>query len=168
MEIPIQVAVRVLPCVTDDTDEASPYIQTIPITPTFSPTHGNYSSIAAGIIQVGVNSFPVTHSLPIDCTQNQIYHQTVYSLITLFLEGFDCSVVTYGQKGTGKSYTLFGPGFDCVFGEAEQGIVQRCVREIYAQMSLHRERSFGINIGWVEIVGEEVTFSIIYLKRCLK
>lgn len=146
------MAVRIFPCVPDET----PYVQSIPITPTYSPTHG-ISSIASGIVQVGAHSFPVTHSLPVNCSQTQVYHQTVYPLVSLFLEGFDASVVTYGQKGTGKSYTLFGPGFDCIFSETEQGIVQRCVREIFAQLAGHRERNFAMNIGWVEINGEAVT-----------
>lgn len=157
MEIPIQVAVRIFPCVPDET----PHVQSIPITPTYSPTHG-ISSIASGIVQVGAHSFPVTHSLPVNCSQTQVYHQTVYPLVSLFLEGFDASVVTYGQKGTGKSYTLFGPGFDCIFSETEQGIVQRCVREIFAQLAGHRERNFAMNIGWVEINGEAVSGGVLF------
>lgn len=174
MEIPIQVAVRIFPCIggaptdpnandietdangnpqdtTSDTADAGTIengnrycVQAIPMAaPTFlgstAPGLGGQlsSGIASGIVQVGQHSFPVTYSLPIDCTQGEIYHQTVFPLINLFMEGFDASVVTYGQRGTGKSYTLFGPGFDCVYGEAEQGVAQRCVREIFAHMANH-------------------------------
>ncbi|CAD7012111.1 unnamed protein product [Ceratitis capitata] len=84
------------------------------------------NGIAAGLMQVGPHSFPVTHALSMDCTQSQIYHQTVFPLISLFMEGFDASVVTYGQRGTGKTYTLYGPGLDCLYSETEQGVVQRC------------------------------------------
>ncbi|XP_055906112.1 kinesin-like protein costa [Eupeodes corollae] len=151
MEIPIQVAVRIYPCLTEA--EAPPCVQSIPMS--MGPNSA-IGGIATGVIQVGPHSFPVTHSLPVDCSQAQIYHQTVYPLMALFLEGFDASVVTYGQRGTGKTYTLFGRGLDCVYGEAEQGLVQRCVREIFAQMANHQERTFAINVGWVEIVRDEI------------
>ncbi|XP_053965215.1 kinesin-like protein costa [Anastrepha ludens] len=114
------------------------------------------NGIAAGLMQVGPHSFPVTHALPMDCTQSQIYHQTVFPLISLFMEGFDASVVTYGQRGTGKTYTLYGPNLDCVYSDSGQGVVQRCVREIFAHMENHPERTYAVNIGWVEIIDDVI------------
>ncbi|XP_067627997.1 kinesin-like protein costa isoform X2 [Eurosta solidaginis] len=114
------------------------------------------NGIAAGLMQVGPHSFPVTHAFPIDCTQSQIFHQTVFPLVSLFMEGFDASVVTYGQRGTGKTYTLYGPGVDGVYKESEQGVVQRCVREIFAHMANHRDRTYAVNIGWVEIIDDVI------------
>ncbi|XP_014098211.3 kinesin-like protein costa [Bactrocera oleae] len=143
--------------------EANIYVQAIPMTapgflnsaPTALPGQMNHG-IAAGLMQVGPHSFPVTHALSMDCTQSQIYHQTVFPLISLFMEGFDASVVTYGQRGTGKTYTLYGPGFDCVYNESEQGVVQRCVREIFSHMANHPERTYAVNIGWVEIMDDAI------------
>lgn len=118
-------------------------VQAIPIAasalglPSALPGGAPMDSIAAGLIQVGAHTVPVTHALASSTTQNQVYHQTVFPLISLFLEGFDASVVTYGQRGTGKTYTLYGHGFECVYGEADQGVVQRCVREIFNHISLH-------------------------------
>ncbi|XP_037817727.1 kinesin-like protein costa [Lucilia sericata] len=143
-------------------------IQTIPLAatqPGYMANNGmsgvmgaldNGVGIAAGLIQVGPHSFPVTHALPLNCAQNQVYHQTVFPLISLFMEGFDASVVSYGQKGCGKTYTLYGYGFDCSYSEADQGIVQRCVREIFTHMTNHPERTYAVNIGWVEICGEVI------------
>ncbi|EDW74617.1 uncharacterized protein Dwil_GK22018 [Drosophila willistoni] len=109
-------------------------------------------SIAAGLIQVGAHTVPVTHALAGSTSQSQVYHQTVFPLISLFLEGFDASVVTYGQKGQGKTYTLYGHGFDCGdFGEADQGVVQRCVREIFNHITGHTDRTYAVNVGFVEI-----------------
>lgn len=155
MEIPIQVAVRIY---SGYSNEPS-IVQSIPATPIIAPDdHGgaqpNYTT--AGIIQVNAHSFPFGHALPIDCSQGLIYHQSVYPMIGMFLEGFDASFVTYGQKSMGKTYTMLGPGFNCVFGESEQGIVQRCVRDIFAQLSQHPERNYVLNIGWVEVCDDEI------------
>ncbi|KAG4068581.1 hypothetical protein HA402_004922 [Bradysia odoriphaga] len=94
--------------------------------------------------------------LPRDCTQDYVYYHTVYPLLAIYLEGFDVSFVTYGQKSTGKSYTMIGPGLDCVFDERDQGIIQRCVRDIFVKMGQQSERDFVIRIEWCEIVGDEI------------
>lgn len=163
--IPIQVAVRIYSGYTN----AATFVQSIPATPILSPDGNNIGGVhnhqqpqapspytLPGIIQVDSNTFPFAHALPFACSQELIYRQTVYPMIGMFLEGFDASFVTYGQKGTGKSYTMIGPGFNCGFGESEQGIIQRCVRDIFYQLSQHRERNFVINIGWVEVCGDEI------------
>ncbi|XP_062130706.1 kinesin-like protein costa [Drosophila sulfurigaster albostrigata] len=147
---------------TNDTPENGSCVQAIPITasalglPSALPGGAPLDSIAAGLIQVGAHTVPVTHALPSSTTQCQVYHQTVFPLISLFLEGFDASVVTYGQRKTGKTYTLYGHGFECVYGEADQGVVQRCVREIFTHIAAHTERTYAVNVGFVEICNGEV------------
>ncbi|KAI9583336.1 kinesin-like protein costa [Glossina fuscipes] len=116
----------------------------------------NGIGMVTGLIQVGPHSFPVTHALQPHCGQNEIYHQTIFPLVSLFMEGFDASVVTYGQRNVGKTYTLYGHGFDCGCSEADQGVVQRCAREIFAHIANHPERTYVVNIGWVEICGEVI------------
>lgn len=157
--IPVQVAVRIFSGYPNE----SSIVQSIPATaPILSTENHNVDGVQAtpyttgGIIRVGTHTFPFAHSLPFGCSQELIYRQTVYPMIGMFLEGFDASFVTYGQKSTGKSYTMVGPGFNCGFGESEQGIIQRCVRDIFYQLSQHRERNVVINIGWVEVCGDEI------------
>ncbi|EDW60975.1 kinesin-like protein costa [Drosophila virilis] len=148
---------------TPDFDSASGCcVQAIPIAvsalglPSALPGGAALDSIAAGLIQVGAHTVPVTHALPSSTTQSQVYHQTVFPLISLFLEGFDASVVTYGQRSTGKTFTLYGHGFDCVYGEADQGVVQRCVREIFTHIAAHTDRTYAVNVGFVEICNGEI------------
>lgn len=102
-------------------------------------------------------TFPIQHALPYGCQQENIYRETVLPLIRSFLDGYDTSFITYGQYRTGKSYTMFGPGFDCVYGESEQGIVQRAVRDIFADLTKRqRECRFSVNVAWVEVCGNDV------------
>lgn len=147
---------------TNDTTGSGCCVQAIPIAasalglPSALPGGAPLDSIAAGLIQVGAHTVPVTHALPSCTTQGQVYLQTVFPLISLFLEGFDASVVTYGQRETGKTYTLYGNGFECVYGEADQGVVQRCVREIFTHIAAHAERTYAVNVGFVEICNGEI------------
>ncbi|XP_061402427.1 kinesin-like protein costa [Musca vetustissima] len=103
------------------------------------------------VVQVGPHSFPVTHALPLDCSQLQVYQKTVLPMMTLFMEGFDASVVTYGQRGCGKTYTLYGQG---PTQNENQGLVAFCVREIFNHIHRHPERTCIVNITWVEICRE--------------
>lgn len=40
--------------------------------------------------------------------QAVIYQNVVAPLVEKALNGFTCTLLTYGQSGTGKSYTIFG------------------------------------------------------------
>ncbi|KAH8389918.1 hypothetical protein KR200_003948 [Drosophila serrata] len=144
-------------------DRESGYcVQAIPISasalglPSALPGGDPMDNIAAGLIQVGPHNVPVTHALASNSTQEQVYHQTVFPLIGLFLEGFDASVVTYGQSGQGKSYTLYGNLEEGSQSEGNAGVVQLCVRDIFAHISTHPERTYAINVGFVEICNGEV------------
>ncbi|EDV35913.1 uncharacterized protein Dana_GF12234 [Drosophila ananassae] len=136
-------------------------VQAIPISsslglPSAVPGGDPMDNIAAGLIQVGPHSVPVTHALDSNCSQRQVYHQTVLPLISLFLEGFDASVVTYGQRGQGKTYTLYGTVYDDAQKDAVEGVVQLCVRDIFAHISSHPERTYAVNVGFVEICNGDV------------
>lgn len=144
MEIPIQVACRIGP--TGCTTELN-FVQSIP-----APSDDSHHESTG--IDGSHPGLPI--HLPKDCTQDYVYHQTVYPMLAIYLEGFDVSIVTYGQQGTGKTYTMLGPGFDCVFSERDQGIIQRCVRDIFVKMGQQRERNYVINVGWIQIVGDEI------------
>lgn len=176
MEIPIQVAVQIYPEYTHEPR----YVETIPqpyidsnannlptaeqITETSSVVPGGICG--TGRVQVNGNreanggpyqTYNIQHALPYGCSQELIYRKTVYPLIAMFLEGYDASIVTYGQHGMGKTYTMYGPGFDCVFGESEQGIVQRSVRDIFAQLvKRQRQCRFVVNVAWIEICGNVI------------
>lgn len=153
MEIPIQVAVRIY---DGHPDEETNIVQSIPGTLITTNLLHNDQQFTDSVIQVKSNTFPVTHALPINCSQNQLYVQTIFPLLASFLSGFDASFVIYGQKKTGKTYTMIGPGFDCVYGESEQGIIQRFVRDVFNHLNSKCENFFVINISWIEICNDEI------------
>ena len=50
--------------------------------------------------------------------------------------GYDISVIGYGQSGSGKTYTILGPGLHCALSETEYGIVPRATREIFNRLAV--------------------------------
>lgn len=100
--------------------------------------------------------YPVNYALPLDCTQNSFFTSVVTPFLNYLYEGYDVSIVSFGQCGTGKSYTLFGPGFNCAMSECEQGIIPRFLRELFHKLSLNCEKNWSIHITWSQICGENV------------
>lgn len=179
MEIPIQVAVRTFPCYQNELCR----VETFPkyIDDSINPldvilSNGCDSNIekeGVGLVQVTrtrptednngnsvdteKSSFKIRHALPYGCSQEYIYRNTVQPMIQNFLEGYDVSIVTYGQSNTGKTYCMFGPGFDGIYSELEQGIVPRAICHIFAQLTKRPSGCrFSVNVAWIELIGNEI------------
>ncbi|XP_023016225.2 kinesin-like protein costa [Leptinotarsa decemlineata] len=138
MEIPIETAVRI--CPFDYNNGEMVYVQSDPMNNT---------------IQLNNQVYPVNHALPINCCQSTVF-TTVAPMVNFLLEGCDVSIVTIGQSGTGKTYTLYGPGFHFAASESEHGIIPRFIREVFSKVGQYRDKSFTIHIAWSQICGDNV------------
>lgn len=142
MELNIETAVRICPVLYQNGIENGFCLQTNTLNNT---------------VEIGNSqSFPVNYALPINSCQSTLYATTVIPLLNYFLEGCDISVVTVGQSGTGKTYSLFGPGFHFAASEGDHGIVPRFIRDLFTKMRQHRDRNCSIQIAWSQIKGETV------------
>ncbi|CAH1281887.1 unnamed protein product [Diabrotica balteata] len=139
MEVQIETAVRVCPLEYNNGEMVC--VQTNSINNT---------------IQLNNQVYPVNYALPTNACQSSIFSTAVMPMVNLLLEGCDVSIVTFGQTGTGKSYTLFGPGFHFAASEAEHGIIPRFIREVFTKVGQYRDRSYSIHITWSQIFGETV------------
>eukprot|EP00937_MAST-01D_sp_MAST-1D-sp2_P007221 g7221.t1 len=69
----------------------------------------------AGIVEMetgglkGVKTFNFTGALPPESTQAHVYGIIAAPLVAKFCSGFDVDLISYGQTGAGKTYTMFGP-----------------------------------------------------------
>ena len=68
-----------------------------------------------------------------DSTQEELFSESLAQFVEVVLDGYDLTILAYGQSGTGKSHTLFGP--DNVLGlansESDFGLLQRFVRSLF-------------------------------------
>ena len=66
-------------------------------------------------------------------TQEAIFSQSLAQFTEVVLDGYDLTIIGYGQSGSGKTHTLFGP--DNALGlpnsEADFGLLQRFVRCLF-------------------------------------
>nr|XP_054765250.1 coiled-coil domain-containing protein 78-like [Lytechinus pictus] len=70
-----------------------------------------------------------------DSTTDTIYKESVSSMVDLVVAGFNCSLLSIGESGSGKSHTLFGDG------KSRSGVVHMAVRGIFDQLGDTRERA---------------------------
>ena len=64
-----------------------------------------------------------------DATQEFVYENTAKSAVCSVLEGFNATIMAYGQTGTGKTHTM--EGFKYHSGDPQRGIVPRSMEEIF-------------------------------------
>jgi len=64
-----------------------------------------------------------------DSTQEDVYDSTAKSATCSVLEGYNATILAYGQTGTGKTHTM--EGFKYSGSDPHRGIVPRCMEEIF-------------------------------------
>lgn len=115
------------------------------------------SNIYNNTVQLGNSqTYPVNYALPVDCSQNSLFTTIISPQLNYFFEGCDISIVTIGQPGTGKSYTLLGPGLNFALSESEYGVIPRFLRAMFSKLSLYKERTCTVHITWSQLCGENV------------
>lgn len=83
------------------------------------------------VVLGGERLFRFDHVLPFDCPQDVVYEGHIEPLVDACFDGFNVSVVAFGQLGSGKTYTIFGPGLLYAMNEADFGVVPRTARRIF-------------------------------------
>lgn len=85
-------------------------------------------------------------------------------LIEGCFEGYNATVLAYGQTGAGKTYTM-GTGFDTVTSEEEQGIIPRAIAHLFRGIDERKRRAqeqgvtgpeFKVSAQFLELYNEEI------------
>jgi len=103
-----------------------------------------------------------------DSTQEMLYDSYMPKRIEGFLDGFNCNIMAYGQTGTGKTHTMFGPpGYMARASKGEfgmkvipeYGLFPRGMIELYNKLQALREgpesnSSYVMTVSAVELALE--------------
>lgn len=108
---------------------------------------------------------PVTgNNEPIDWTydrtfdpntsQKDVYDECVLPVIDSVLEGFNGTIMAYGQTSSGKTHTMLGPDID---DEVNKGIIPRMVGGIFNRIETAPEEiEFTVKVSMIEIYNEKI------------
>jgi len=92
-----------------------------------------------------------------------MFESTAKPLIGRFLEGFNCTILAYGQTSSGKTHTMTGVDLDADPSDPNNGmgIIPRAVSTIFSRArQLKDERggmwSYNIKSSFIEIYNEDL------------
>jgi hypothetical protein len=88
-----------------------------------------------------------------ESSQEELYDEAVRDLVDdVCLSGYSGTVMTYGQSGSGKSYSLFGD-------DEEPGVMHLAVSEVFRSLSTLRSQGRWVSVtaSFLEIYNEQIT-----------
>jgi len=84
-------------------------------------------------------------------TQDDVYSGLCKPMLDHVWEGYDCTLMAYGQSGSGKTHTITGDK------KGQEGCVQRVVRDIFARIAQCTDDTiFEVSAQCVEIYNEKI------------
>ena len=113
--------------------------------------------------------FTFDHIFDQDSTQLEIYLKSAKPSIKSILEGYNSTILAYGQTGTGKTYTM--EGFTLIPFDEKRGLVPRVVEDIFSCINDHeknnKEIKFSIRASYLQIYNEYISDLLIPEKKNL-
>ena len=101
--------------------------------------------------------FSFDHVYDEHSTQEFVYENTAKQAVLSVLEGYNATILAYGQTGTGKTYTM--EGFKYSAGDPQRGIVPRSMEEIFRfiQMQSSQNTTFMVRASYLQIYNEVIS-----------
>ena len=97
--------------------------------------------------------------------QEVVYNVFGEKLMNDIFRGYNGTIMAYGQTGSGKTYTMFGRslmdnerGINKTLYDAEKGIVQRAIHQIFEYKNQKKEeKSINIYVSFMQIYLNQIT-----------
>lgn len=80
--------------------------------------------------------------------QDLIFNRVAYPVVNSVIEGYNGTIFSYGQTGTGKTFTMIGGSGDL------QGIIPRSAQHIFSHINSTQSHSFTVKVGFLQIYME--------------
>ena len=89
-----------------------------------------------------------------DSIQNDVYEAAARPIVESVLEGFNGTVLTYGQTSSGKTHTMTGPSID---DPNQRGIIPRMVNTVFSHIENADDHlEFTVKVAYCEIYLEKI------------
>ncbi|KAJ2724395.1 hypothetical protein GGI07_001996 [Coemansia sp. Benny D115] len=153
--LPVKVAVRVRPLSTDTSMGA---------------TRGALSSCVEMLPRASVRvtpsgeipgttprNFAFDYAFGPDSQQISIFETAVAPLLARFAEGYNVTVLAYGQTSSGKTFTMGTDANDLAHGtESDAGVVPRSLSWLFSWIRAQPAGSTDVRVSFVEVYNDEL------------
>ncbi|KAM7390240.1 hypothetical protein PAMA_008427 [Pampus argenteus] len=85
-----------------------------------------------------------------DVSQEEVYAQVCRPVVLGTLDGYNGTVMCFGQTGAGKTYTMTGS----TESYKQRGIIPRAIQEVFQEVAKRTEHSFSVHLSYLEIYNE--------------
>jgi len=104
-----------------------------------------------------VNSQPSDYNFKFDSVLNNASQETMYEvaaeeITSSVLDGYNGTIMAYGQTGAGKTFTISGG----TANYKERGITPRCISHIFREIAARPEHAFVVRCSYLEIYNERM------------
>ncbi|XP_062850057.1 kinesin-like protein KIF9 isoform X2 [Trichomycterus rosablanca] len=101
------------------------------------------------INQISSWSFQVNGVLH-NTSQEEVYQHVAQSVVLGALDGYNGTIMCYGQTGAGKSYTLTG----AIDSYQKRGIIPRAIQQVFHEIQSRVDHTFSVQLSFLEIYNE--------------
>ncbi|KAG0694330.1 kinesin [Suillus ampliporus] len=172
----VQVALRIRPTTTQDAvsiparfqrsviHAASSTSVTVDASSATPAASGSATAVATPSTSAGkkqIFTFDQVHTPTV--TQHSLFISTAQPLISRFMEGFNCTILAYGQTSSGKTFTMTGMDLDADPSDPNNGmgIIPRAVSTIFSQARKLKEQrggtwNYSIKGSFIEVYNEDL------------
>lgn len=138
-------------------------VDSAPSSATTPAPNGPSQASPSSASQTKKQFFTFDQVLPPSTSQYALFQTTVEPLIGKFLQGFNCTILAYGQTSSGKTYSMTGVDLDADPSDPDNGmgIIPRSISKIFERTrQLKEERgnawSYTIKGSFIEIYNEDL------------
>lgn len=154
-----RVAVRVRPPLPRELHGYRPFVDVVQIV----PEHANTITLCDALdtedgrgAVYSRQSYTFDRVYSAETTQEELYDLSARPAVLSVLEGYNATLMAYGQTGTGKTYTMEG-----FTNEEERGIIPRAVEDVFAFIHDRRSESddtkFLVRASYMQIYNEVIS-----------
>lgn len=99
-----------------------------------------------------VKNFNFDGILNIDDGQQETYDLTCKPLVDHVVDGFNATLLAYGQTSSGKTYTMLGPGSIKTMAEVEYGMILRVATDLFDRLVSRDDLAgYTVKVSYLEI-----------------
>ncbi|CAI2175051.1 3343_t:CDS:2 [Funneliformis geosporum] len=150
----VQVALRIRPITNEDTANLPTRFQRQILT---TSSHIPNQVVVQGQNDKKPQNFSFDHVFGPDTKQNEVFEKAVLNLVDKFLEGYNVTILAYGQTSSGKTHTM-GTVDNSSIPPEYKGIIPRAMSTLFSTINSaqYKTRKFTIKVSFVEIYNEDL------------